>query len=182
MAQLFIENRSENSTNPSWSCVALDGDAVALDVHDDRLHVECVDAPNAPLLLVRAAAEGGTAWVALARGDVALNGCPLRTRVAVLDDRDELRIGTESVSAFVSLERQPTLERYEGDDASTCPRCKTEIERGHWTVVCPSPDCGVRHHQDEDEGLPCWLDVERCALCSQPTPFDAETTFTPGEL
>ena len=112
------------------------------------------------------------------QSDVRLNGLPVPLGLAVLADRDELRIPGES-ARFFSTE---TLARVEAcpDTAahSFCPRCKQAIESGSAAVRCPG--CGLWHHSSDD--LPCWSYAPTCAGCSQETALNAGFRWTPEEL
>jgi hypothetical protein len=127
--------------------------------------------------LLRARTPDGACWIVLAGEAIQVNGSPLGAGIAVLGDRDEIRIGPER--AFFSTERLATVTIYPGGEhAVFCPRCKLEIAAGTPVVRCPS--CNVLHHQSDE--YPCWTYAERCALCDQPTALDAGFRWTPEEL
>jgi hypothetical protein len=126
---------------------------------------------------VEAHAPDGACWVVLGDDTVHVNGSALGAGVAVLADRDEIRVGAERV--FFSTERLAAVTIHPGDERAVfCPRCKLEIAAGSPVVRCPS--CNVLHHQSDE--YPCWTYGEHCALGDQPTAMDAGFRWTPGDL
>jgi hypothetical protein len=183
MPQIFRRPHDAPDGEAVWRCVPLEGEMVALGADGVITPLDPEgDGREAAALLVRSTPQEGRGdeWILISRGELVLNGYATPARIAVLADRDELRIGGETV--FVSYEREARIERYQRDDSPHCPRCHTGVERGHLAVACPGPACGVVYHQDAGEGLPCWLWEEHCALCQQPTPLDAGLTFDPSDL
>lgn len=136
-------------------------------------------APHALLLRRREAAEpadAGWALVADRRLRVFVNGEPLVVGLALLRDRDEIRVdGAEPV--YLSTERLARVEACERDDAPRCPRCASPIARGELAVRCPG--CGVLHHQRADRG--CWSYAPKCALCDHASDLEAGLRWTPEE-
>ena len=191
MAHLLLKQLDTAAdTHGEWLRVPLDADEVALAVIDGGLRLVDAQSDEAAAVLFRSrpTSPAGDAderddscapdWVLLTRADVALNGRSVLSRVALLRDRDELRISGET--AFISFEQRPAVIECDDDDEPTCARCRTSIVRGQQMVVCPS--CGLQHHEDADGQLPCWTFAEQCALCPQPTPLDGDFTFHPEDL
>lgn len=180
---------------PDWYRIPFDDDG-ALAVRDGILALIDArqDSDDAEAYLTRAtphgarpddesareAAEGDDDWLLLARGEVTVNGRAIVTRIARLGDRDELRIGGKS--AFVSFECEAEIVPWGGDEPRTCPRCRTPIAPGQPSVTCPDRSCGVVHHEDAGEALPCWTCDERCAVCSRSTSLGGGLSFDPGDL
>jgi hypothetical protein len=172
------------STAEGWEIRLLDGDRYCLRPVPGGL-VQAVpdegemEGGDALLLRLRAGSDvAGSGWAVVAHSDVrvVLNGEPVVVGVAVLRDRDEMRIGV-SEPAYLSMERLAAVEPCERDDAPRCPRCANPIERGELSVGCPG--CGVRHHQRADRE--CWTYLPTCAMCDQPTDLAAGLRWTPEE-
>jgi len=144
--------------------------------------VVCSGEQGAPAMLVRigSGADGANAgWAVIADGRTRLfvNGEPIETGIALLRDRDELRVdGAEA--AYFSAERFAVVEVCDRDDAPRCPRCAQAIARGEMAVRCPG--CGVLHHQMTERE--CWTYLETCALCAQATDLAAGLRWSPEEL
>ena len=134
-------------------------------------------APQNGLTLQRI--DGERKWAALAANGLQLahNGQPVPAGLRILAHRDSLAIGN-SEPVFFSTEEAPQVETFAGVDPVSCPRCRGDIELGNAVVRCP--DCGVMHHEAADRN--CWTYAENCALCSQPTAFDAGLRWTPEGL
>jgi len=98
----------------------------------------------------------------------------------VLEDKDEIRTAGAG-SLIFSTERRACVEPFPGmDRPAMCPRCGTEIEVNTPAVRCPG--CGVWHHQNIDNELPCWTYAETCATCDQPTDLGTDFRWTPEGL
>ena len=157
------------------------GDAFAL--LDDAAHL--VEAGHSAAALIehaslRRLANPPETWALLCapQSDVRLNGLPVPLGLAVLADRDELRIPGHLVR-FFSTESLAHVEACPDTTAdSFCPRCKQAIEHGSAAVRCPG--CGLWHHASDD--LPCWSYAPTCAGCSQDTALNAGFRWTPEEL
>jgi hypothetical protein len=132
---------------------------------------------DALLLLACNGAEGsGKGWALITDGSVRLlvNGGPVALGIALLRDRDELRVGS-AAPVYFSTERLARVEACEREDEPRCPRCASSIARGELSVRCPS--CQVLHHQRV--GRECWTYLAKCALCDQPTDLAAGLRWTP---
>lgn len=106
-----------------------------------------------------------------------LNGVPVSLGLAVLEDRDEIRL--PGVHVWFSTETQAHVEPFpQSATRGFCPRCKQAIEAGSPAVRCPS--CGLWHHASDD--LPCWTYAPTCAACAQDTDLDAGFRWTPEDL
>jgi hypothetical protein len=108
---------------------------------------------------------------------VDIGGRPLTTGVAVLADRDEIRV--EGVGRmFFSTEVLASVEPFPGSERTLfCPRCTLELVTGEPAVRCPQ--CRVWHHQRMDRE--CWTHTEACAMCSRPTALDQGFRWIPEE-
>ena len=158
-----------------WCPTPLFGDAVA---PRDGALVPCDDADSPRVVLRRLQGVHPAAWALLTdAATVRLNGLPVPLGLAVLDDRDEIRVADRGT--WFSTEVLPAVEPF---PASTirgyCPRCKQAIEAAALAVKCPA--CGLWHHASED--LPCWTYAPACAACPQPTALDAGFRWTPEDL
>jgi hypothetical protein len=163
-----------------WAVLPLDGFRVPLSAELGQ--GEHLPAPeSAPASVVQVSAEGRVAWVLLVAdtGKVRVNGRSVPTRIRVLRDQDEIRVGAERF--FFSAEERAQVCGFSGDGQSaSCPRCKQPLHRGDLSVRCPGTRCGVSYHQSEV--LPCWTYADRCALCGYPTALDAGYQFSPEDL
>lgn len=116
-------------------------------------------------------------WILLARDGraVSVNGGAVIGGMRVLTDRDEIRFRGER--AYFSAECLSQVEEFGGAaNPVYCPRCKLPVERGP-VVRCGG--CGSLHHHGE---VSCWTYAETCALCPQPSAFDAGFRWTPEGL
>jgi hypothetical protein len=178
MSRIFIP------TSDEWDVESLEGAACSL------RHAACGETPvlwdgqegedaSADVRLLRVG-EGaditGGGWALVADGSVRLlvNGEPLAVGIALLRDRDELRVGGGE-PVYFSAERLACVEACERDDAPRCPRCAQSIARGELSVRCPG--CGVLHHQRAERE--CWTYLEKCALCDQATDLASGLRWTP---
>jgi hypothetical protein len=119
-------------------------------------------------------------WALLAgpASTVRINGRRVDAGIAVLRDRDEIRVAA-SAPLFFSSERLASVSLFPDDGTrGFCPRCKQAIAAGSNAVRCPG--CGIWHHASEE--LPCWTYAERCAACPQPTALDHGFRWTPEDL
>lgn len=135
---------------------------------------------DAPLLLACEGADGsGSGWALIANGNARLlvNGEPVALGIALLRDRDELRVGGGE-AVYFSTERRAGVEACEREDAPRCPRCASTIARGELSVRCPG--CQVLHHQRAERE--CWTYLATCALCDQPTDLATGLRWTPEGL
>ena len=138
-------------------------------------------------VLVRAggSAPGGSeVFALLGSTSVRINSARLATGLKVLQDRDQVRIGSGQPSYF-STERLPRVEPFPGADRKImCPRCHLEISAGMPAVRCPNPGCGVWHHQitEGEKPLACWSYHTICSICSGPTSLEAGYRWSPEDL
>ncbi len=119
-------------------------------------------------------------WALITRASTAvtINGCRMAGGLHLLRDRDEIRLGLGQ-PWFFSTETLAVVDVAPPSDvARKCPRCKQDIAAGSKAVRCPG--CDVWYHQSAK--LPCWTYAETCALCEQPTQFEAGYRFTPEAL
>jgi hypothetical protein len=157
MAHLWVAD-----TGNEWVARLLSGDAV----------------PLADGVVLQRAADPPNTWAVMTtQPRLRLNGLPVPLGLAVLEDRDEIRV--PGVTAWYSTELRAQVEPFpESTARGFCPRCKQAIATASHAVVCPQ--CGVWHHQSAE--LPCWLYAPTCALCPQPTELESGFRWTPGEL
>jgi len=185
MAHLWVSDDASG-----WLVSPLDGSMFALGATPPRRLADLGGAPDdrheadddCGVVLHRVDDPSGTLWVILARREAQplVNGTPSRLGLAVLDDRDEIRVpGVPPV--FFSTEVLASVQPL--PDAAAlghCPRCQQPLAVGHPAVRCPL--CGLWHHETGD--LPCWTYQPRCAnpACAQATALDAGFTWTPEAL
>jgi len=149
-------------TNREWVPKLLSGEATSL---ADRVWLHpTVDPP-------------GT-WVVLtSEPGLRLNGLPVPLGLAVLEDRDEIRM--PGFTAWFSTETQACVEPFpESASRGYCPRCKQAIVAATEAVRCPQ--CGLWHHASDE--LPCWGYAPTCAACDHDTSLDAGFRWSPEEL
>jgi hypothetical protein len=103
---------------------------------------------------------------------------PVPSGIRVLSHRDELRLTGVAGRAFFSLEGFARVDPFAGVEGSRCPRCQQPIELETPAVCCPQ--CRVWHHESEE--FSCWTYSATCALCNQPTEFEAGFRWTPDEV
>ena len=129
-------------------------------------------------VLLRRLADPANTWALLtASPALRVNGAPVPLGIAVLDDRDEIRL--PNLTAWFSTETRACIEPFPASTArGFCPRCKQAIETGTPAVRCPS--CGLWHHASD--ALPCWTYAPACAACAQDTALDAGFRWTPEDL
>lgn len=129
--------------------------------------------------LVRRVAGPQETWALLCppSSDARVNGERVPLGLAILADRDELRITGHPVR-FFSTETLAHVEVFPEGAGGFCPRCKQEITSGSVVVRCPG--CGLCHHASDE--LPCWTYAGTCAGCTQDTAMDAGFTWTPENL
>lgn len=195
MAHLWVYDRD---SRPPWGILELAGEAVDLGLPP----VSRLPGPSALLKAVSrspdvssdasiGAASAGTAsaagnsncWVLFpaARANVQVNGLPVLTGLRVLNDRDEIRLGSAWV--FFSTERLPRVETFTGSATPvSCPRCccPIEIENGVPPSVVRCPGCDTLHHEKPDRN--CWTHGEKCSICPQPTDLTAGYRWMPEDL
>jgi hypothetical protein len=110
-----------------------------------------------------------------------VNGLPLHHGIAVLFDRDEIRLapGGDGTPLYFSTERLAVVTQYSpAGRLGLCPRCKQAIAPGEDAVRCPG--CGVWHHSTA--ALPCWTYGDQCAACDHATSIEAGFRWTPEVL
>jgi hypothetical protein len=110
------------------------------------------------------------------QSDVRVNGERVPLGLAILSDRDELRVPGQPVR-FFSTETIAHVEAFPEDAGGYCPRCKQPIEPESAVVRCPG--CGLWHHASDD--LPCWSYSTTCAGCAHATAMDAGFKWTPED-
>lgn len=166
----------------SWEATPV-GDALSI-IAALGLLVDAEHAAVARLqrVLLRRLADPPETWALLcpADCDIRVNGAPIPCGLAVLSDRDELRLPGLGAS-FFSTETLAVVEPYPPNQtAGHCPRCRQIIEPSSLAVRCPA--CGLWHHQDAGADLPCWTYAPTCGGCPQETAMDADFRWTPEEL
>ena len=128
---------------------------------------------------LRRLAGSPNSWTLLTDHDqrVRVNGMPAPLGLAVLADRDEVRL--PGFVAWFSTETLAHVEPFpDTDSRGFCPRCKQAITTAAPAVRCPG--CRLWHHASED--LPCWTYAPTCAGCAQETALDAGFRWTPEDL
>jgi hypothetical protein len=181
MSRIFVQ------AVDGWNAIPLDADRVplhtlyAVEVPAAQIERENGGASaDALILRVRNEADGSSSgWAVVSGGNVRVfvNGEPLALGVALLRDRDELRVGG-GAAVYFSTERLACAEPCARDDAPRCPRCAQAIEQGELSVRCPG--CGVLHHQRAERE--CWTYLTKCALCDQASDLATGLRWTPEEL
>jgi hypothetical protein len=155
-----------------WAIEPLAHEVRTLDSDGDVLLLPAPLSPRTPGVPTAWALIVGTGTT------VRLNGAPLRVGIAILNDRDEIRVAT-AAPLFFSTESLAVVTPFPPDGPrGACPRCKQPIVGGTTAVKCPG--CGIWHHQADD--LPCWQYASHCAMCEQDTASDAPFRWTPEEL
>lgn len=178
MAHLWLTDKDE------WAVLPLDGAAFVIGGGRVRRTSDLLSLATAqsPVGIRRVADSWGTRWalVAAPGARVSVNGMPTNLGLAVLADRDEIRIPGYP-PFFFSSEVLAHVEPFpEADSHGLCPRCKKPIAAGCLAVRCPS--CGLWYHQSDAERLPCWTYATHCAACSHPTALDGGFRWTPEGL
>jgi hypothetical protein len=117
-------------------------------------------------------------WVILTDSPaLRLNGAPVPIGIAVLRDRDEIRLPGQTL--WFSTEQTASIEPLPpGATRGACPRCKRAIDPGSSAVRCPS--CGLWHHESSE--FACWTYNSTCAGCAQDTALDAGFRWSPEDL
>ncbi len=135
---------------------------------------------SSPATLVRL--ESGDSWaLVVARGDqVRVNGITVASGLAVLADRDEIRVAGSppfwfSTETIAHVCDAPYLD----GRVLHCPRCHDAIEAGSPAVSCPS--CRVWHHQST--ARPCFTYQDApCAACGESFELDGGFRWDPEDL
>ncbi|MFQ5738714.1 MAG: hypothetical protein ACE5JX_06840 [Acidobacteriota bacterium] len=138
---------------------------------------------NDLILLAKSARNQDVVWLLLGgvEARVHLNGEPLVAGMAVLADRDEIRI-SGGARFYFSTEELARVEPLPSAMPTThCPRCQDRIEEACPSVRCPA--CGVWHHQHEAGERLCWTYGETCASCRVcSTNLESVYRWSPGCL
>lgn len=174
MAHLWVFD-SENE----WVARLLAGDAVVLAdaVGPEALTAQPAAEAAARVLLHRTVDPPNSWAVLTTEPRLRVNGLPVPLGLAVLEDRDEIRV--PGMSAWFSTELLAQIEPFpESATRGHCPRCKQAIDAATLAVRCPL--CGLWHHQSDE--LPCWEYAPTCAACAQDTALDAGFRWTPEGL
>ena len=167
-----------------WMAIPLDdAPASVAAAPEQRLHVGGDDAFAADGVSLKRFAGSPEAWAVLCPPSSALrvNGEPVPLGLAVLTDRDELRVAGHLARFFFSSETIAHVESFPEDRNRSfcCPRCKLAIEPGSPVVRCPG--CGLFHHSSDE--MPCWGYASTCAGgCGQDTSSNAGFRWTPEDL
>jgi hypothetical protein len=163
----------------TWTAVCLDADLVVFDGEAWRVPGCAREALSSEVAVVGARGDGDRQWILVSRGaTLRVNGADLPLEIRVLADRDEIAI--RDATFYFSTEDLPRLAAFDGPEPVRCPRCKTAIEPGSVSVVCPG--CRARLHQDEALGKACWLYGPTCPICGRSTSLDQSYAWTPAEL
>jgi predicted RNA-binding Zn-ribbon protein involved in translation (DUF1610 family) len=123
--------------------------------------------------------EGSRTWVLAASpgAEIRVNGRVPLAGLAVLCDRDEIRLG-DGVQYFFSSEDLARIEEFPAQDRTThCGRCHLPIKAGSPAVRCPN--CGIWYNQSAE--YPCWTYSDKCAYCGHPTSLEAGFSWVPEE-
>jgi len=98
----------------------------------------------------------------------------------VLRHRDAIRIG-QAPALYFTTERLAQVETFPGSDEAThCPRCRSEILPNDAVVRCPG--CQVAMHEMPAEKRGCWSYAPTCCVCGGPTDFSTGYQWHPGSL
>ena len=134
--------------------------------------------------------DGGRRRFALivrAVGFTHINGSPLVGGIRVLQHKDEISVGSESL--FFSAEATPVVEVYRPDDSPKRPRCaicRAAIQDAQHVVRCPG--CARLYHQiaavNGKAEKHCWTYSPTCRFCEHPTSLSGELSWRPdvGQL
>ena len=144
----------------------------------DLLRDRCASSVMAGLRRVGDDTQGTWALVVAPRSRVLINGARIIVGIAVLTDRDEIRL-PDGRCLFFSTETLAFVGPFPASGTrGFCPRCKQAIAPASAAVRCPG--CGLWHHSSDD--FPCWTYGPHCAACPQDTALDAGFRWTPEEL
>jgi hypothetical protein len=178
MAYLWLMDKD------AWAVLPLDGDAFA--VVGGRVRrvsdLSSLMDEGSALGFRRQSDASGSLWTMMAGREarVSVNGVPVGLGLAVLNDRDELRLPGHP-PLFFSTEVLARVEPFpESGLSGLCPRCKQPIACGSAAVRCPC--CSLWYHESDSERLPCWTYAPQCAACSQATALDSRFRWTPEGL
>jgi hypothetical protein len=162
-----------------WSPLTLI-DAVYTLAERPPVPLETPSHPTRGPRLIPSRGPEGVTWAVMTKNPdaVLVGGRPLALGVAVLRDRDEIRVEGAGVLFFSTevLARVEPMPRH--DRELRCGRCKLEIATGSSAVCCPG--CGVWHHQRDDRL--CWTYGDRCSACDRDTQLDAGFRWSPEDL
>jgi hypothetical protein len=178
MAHLWLMNKDE------WAVLSLDGDAFVIGNGKVRRVADLLSmvTEQLPVGIRRLTDSSSAQWalVAAPGARVSVNGMPAHLGLAVLADRDEIRIPGDP-PFFFSTEVLAHVEPFpEADAHGLCPRCKKSISTGCPAVRCPN--CGLWYHQSDADCLPCWTYATHCAACSHATALDNGFRWSPEGL
>ena len=130
--------------------------------------------------LIRLDAGDSWALVVALGAPVRVNGVLLPAGLALLADRDEIRVPGSpplwfSTETIARVGEAPALD----GRALRCPRCHLPIDAGSPAVLCPG--CRVWHHQSTDR--PCFTYKDApCAACGEGFELNGGFRWLPEEL
>ncbi len=126
-----------------------------------------------------ASGNAASSWTLVcAPGACRVNGSPLLTGIAVLNDRDEIQFAT-APRLFFSTETPAVAARYGRKDPVPCPRCTELVLEGDIAVICPT--CGVAYHEGASAEDKCFT-YDACVVCGRPGELSGGYKWSPAEL
>ncbi|MFN0058695.1 MAG: hypothetical protein ACKVX7_09600 [Planctomycetota bacterium] len=185
MAHLFVNLASlaprHAAARAQWAISELEGPAECWLADDVERPVrrDARDTRGAHLLRRAGREDEWLVIAALQAAPVHVNGRPLAAQLAVLRDRDEIRLAAGAQFLF-STERLARVQPYPGAPRPAhCPRCRQPVNAGQPSVACPQ--CGLWHHEDAPT-LACWsYSPASACVCHFPTAADGYR-FTPESV
>lgn len=115
--------------------------------------------------------RSGRSWALLGTG-LSVNGWATSIGIVVLEDADEIVVGGERFVFSARGSAEPFRWRAERGD-EVCPRCHEQLAEGDRVVRCPTPRCGLVHHDTPER--PCWT-RGGCPVCGAAPIVDNHTT------
>jgi hypothetical protein len=173
MSHLFRQRRDRPGNRQEFELISLGQFARRVaTVEDGALVIAPFGAPT----------EGAFALLVTPGAHAFVNGKILLGRLKVLEHRDEIISGGESL--FYSQESLPEIETYRpepGRGALRCSLCRGAFQEGMAVVRCPR--CGRLYHEIGAETggheRRCWSYRATCGHCGHPTALSGESLWHP---
>jgi hypothetical protein len=169
-------------TTGGWGAQRLDGALYDLTSDSVRRADEAPAAGEGAARLMRASAAGSPVWALIAPADsgVRVNGSAVAAGLAVLSDRDEIRMG--GGARYFSTESLAEVAPFHGSGRTVyCGRCRQPVLPNTPSVICPGCQIVYHQYQNDSESLLCWTYSEKCNFCTTQTALDAGFKWAPED-